>query len=576
LSTCNNSTEATASIAVYNGSACDAAECLDLIDNDCHESKRSGVAWVALAGMKYYIFLHEFRHAGDFQLKFEQLDPTSAPSTFPSLVPTGAYSSAPSVSMLPTAPTFQPSAMPSSSECILDINISCKVDVSGDACSEFIFDLDLFFIRQNKPWLIQYFETFSWSGNVTLTFNISSPLSGGRMVELKSLLGQTNFAGPLDLSDQVSGETLHPGEIYSVKYGGTLDFSGSNSLSSSWTVTGVASIGEACYGELPVTTFDIAGAGIVGTGITISPTASPQPTTNPTYSQAPTVPLDQTEPCKISAQIKCSDCEVAPSIDTCTSDYPIKLYFQYTGSPCNASTYRGQQITCVDFNTTALLPQYNDEFQKILHIEVEDLTNGVPLYIMPDFNRQLVVPFDHVVQFDIYPNITQPTEIIRITISGAILIDGAWSIEKGGEIYQIIELGTNCGSGLDDINLLTHYGSMQLFGFETLYQGKQIYDAPTFELVVSNIGSTLVETTSFSGPTVGGIDLAQIYRDDQYDPYIYFHQNLTLKDRQFTNKWDTYYKVALDSEETYVFEVGAVNPSNGLSCSSTAILQGPY
>ena len=102
--------------------------------------------------------------------------------------------------------------------------------------------------------LVQYFNEVQ--GNVScfadfaFSIDIEVPISvGGDNVTLTSLIATTNFAGVLNLSDQVAGKTVSPGGSIAVTLQGTIDASIRRTYVLELTVEGAKPSGEICRGS---------------------------------------------------------------------------------------------------------------------------------------------------------------------------------------------------------------------------------------------------------------------------------------------------------------------------------------
>jgi len=564
VNVCSNSTDVRAKIAVYSGPSCGEAACLEIVDYECQDSlvRRNGVTWLANEGVHYIIFVHDFEGAGEFVLTFEQLDPTLAPSTSPSEEPSAVFSSSPSVSMMPTGPTVAPSSKPSTSECTLEINLLCAVAALGEDCSTFdcavatvaatgedcsTFDFVAYFdaLQQygqygtgDHPWFSPV-SVFSTRIDIQFIFVGFLPLNSGRNVTIQSLTAMTSFDGMWDLSSQAAGRELSPEGATIVLVQGVVDAINRQQYTIEWDAEGRTENGELCTG-MGTSLFDV---GAYTTPPTLSPTSSAQPTPVP----------DETGPCMITSEISCDGCfdDAGPEITACTSGYPSLLLFQATGLPCNSSDYQGRWITCVDYNTSALLYGYYGSL--VMLVEVEDLTNGVPIL---ETNYFLEFP----VRFDLYnSSITPlPTEAIRITISES----------DSGRPLQIIEMGTACGREENDISLLTNYGALQLIGFETPSQEgvQQALNYVSFSLLVNNVGASPLEITSLSSTPPGLAERMQ---------WILGSNVSQARERTFS--WSNPVDQANLDEFALppVLMVGAINPLSGLVCNASAVLTLP-
>jgi hypothetical protein len=112
---------------------------------------------------------------------------------------------------------------------------------------------------------VSRFVTYSLEVDVEIPIEIRGP-----NVTLENLTVVTNFAGELDLSDQVAGALAPPGGTVTVTLGGTVDFSERLEYTFSATVTGThASTGELCAGTDVLSFF---AGGLAG-----GPTVPPEP-----------------------------------------------------------------------------------------------------------------------------------------------------------------------------------------------------------------------------------------------------------------------------------------------------------
>jgi len=177
---------------------------------------------------------------------------------------------------------------------------------------------------------ITCFETFSLSIDVLIPISVA-----GESATFQTMTAMTNFAGFLDLTDQVVGLTVEPGGSVPVSLEGTLDLTERKTYSSLFTISAVLNpSGQLCQGM----SFDSFVAGHpVPEGL-----PTPPPTIAPTFSPAPTFDPGTTA-CTISADIKCErikngravgGCEDIPDPRgvTCTGGYPTSLSFLYTGA----------------------------------------------------------------------------------------------------------------------------------------------------------------------------------------------------------------------------------------------------
>lgn len=175
------------------------------------------------------------------------------------------------------------------------------------------------------------FETFDIFLDVTIPFTIQ-----GESVTLQTMTAMTNFAGFLDLTEQVAGQVVEPGGSVPVVLQGTLDLTVRQTYSAFTTITGIESpSGNFCEG-MDFSSF-VAGDPLpenIPTQLpTKTPTISPAPTTDPGATA-----------CSIEASITCQrakngrfvgSCEDIPDPTgvTCSNGFfPSALTFRYSGT----------------------------------------------------------------------------------------------------------------------------------------------------------------------------------------------------------------------------------------------------
>ena len=194
------------------------------------------------------------------------------------------------------------------------------------------------------------FETFSLMINVVLPIDVR-----GDSATFQSMTAQTNFAGFLDLTDQVVGTVVQPGGSVAVMLQGALDLTQRREYTAVFSVTAITNpTGEICEGM----SFDSFTAGNpLPEGF---PTSSP--TKTPTLSPAPTLDSLSTA-CDMTAEIVCDtlkngrafeDCSRIPDPRgiTCSGgNAPTHLSFNYTGSEPVTISVDGKKETTT-YNVT--------------------------------------------------------------------------------------------------------------------------------------------------------------------------------------------------------------------------------
>jgi len=549
LSPCGDSSSVGARLAIFKGPSCDEATCLEsATDYGCGSlDERSGVTWIATEDVQYFVFVYGFEGSGDFVLNLIQLAPTPAPSASPTGAPTAIFFNSPTTTLTPTK-----SLQPSSGDCSLQISVTCTITGYEMDCSDFEFNIEDQYVDYSAaPWFFPLYQTGSFSVKIAFYVTVSVTENVGRTVVLQNLTSVTNYAGTIDLSDQVAGVSLGPGEFYGITLEGNIDISIRRDYTASHYVEATDANGDLCegFGE---------------TSHVIGENVGEIPTMSPTSSLEPTPLLDEEGACDISAQLSCDGCVGnRPNSTVCMSEHPTTLWFQRTAKPCNESTYSGRFVTCRDYNVTSLFLA-SDSFTAV---HIEDKTNGRPVFAgyFIDGNP---------VRFDLY-NDTKATEVIRITISDINYVEGLDSQlalgKSPGKPIQVVEMGVNCENELNDISLLTHYGALQLVGFETPLQGVQrAFDNARFQLTVANRGNSPAQITALSTSIP---DL-----DTEYDLYGESAVGRTISvDREETWLWG--YGVDLVDYPTrrpLTVQIEAVNPLSGLSCSAFVALALPY
>jgi hypothetical protein len=93
--------------------------------------------------------------------------------------------------------------------------------------------------------LVSCFQTFSFD----LQIAIPIAVEGGEAITLTNLTADTNFAGFFDLTDQVAGTTVQPGESVVATLEGTVDFSTEKTYALDFRIEGTNSDGELCIGQ---------------------------------------------------------------------------------------------------------------------------------------------------------------------------------------------------------------------------------------------------------------------------------------------------------------------------------------
>jgi hypothetical protein len=165
------------------------------------------------------------------------------------------------------------------------------------ACSGDVFLNDRFGASQLVEWNNVQQGTVSSKGSVTLTVGVTIPLTAGqRNVTLDSLLVRTNFAGFLNLTNQVARDTLTAGSSIAVNVPNQIDLATSMRYTLLADVVGGTDKGLVCTGE-NFTSFS-AGLPAPPTFPTVAPTHAPSTSMAPTLNRL-------TAPCNLQALIKC-------------------------------------------------------------------------------------------------------------------------------------------------------------------------------------------------------------------------------------------------------------------------------
>jgi hypothetical protein len=92
--------------------------------------------------------------------------------------------------------------------------------------------------------LVSCFETFSFSLNIAVPISVS-----GEAITLSKLTVDTNFAGQLDLTDQVAGVTVEPGGSVVATLEGEVDFSTAQTYTLEFNIEGTNASGDFCVGQ---------------------------------------------------------------------------------------------------------------------------------------------------------------------------------------------------------------------------------------------------------------------------------------------------------------------------------------
>jgi hypothetical protein len=92
--------------------------------------------------------------------------------------------------------------------------------------------------------LVSCFETFSFSLNIAVPISVS-----GEAITLTKLTADTNFAGLIDLTDQVAGQTVEPGGSVVATLEGEVDFSTAQTYTLDFDVEGTNASGDLCVGQ---------------------------------------------------------------------------------------------------------------------------------------------------------------------------------------------------------------------------------------------------------------------------------------------------------------------------------------
>jgi hypothetical protein len=329
---------------------------------------------------------------------------------------------------------------------------------------------------------IQFFNDVQ--GNVTcfgtlsfdLDIQVPFTIVGGSSITLETMTTVTNFAGIIDLTDQVQGTTVFPGDIVTVTLTATIDASERRRYTLLTTITGTANPGgNTCIG----TEFESFFAG--SPKAPIFPTI--MPTRAPTVSPAPT-PDPLNAECIINAGIFCEalfegrqlyDCDNIPNpLDVeCSDGNAINgLTFIYRGTKCPVVQ---NGFECRD-RVDAPLPE-----SVFVFVEAKELTTSVVVPLGGSFSA--FGEFDEAV----------------ITIS---------FVENGvaGEDIQEITIDTSCEDA-SVINLGQRYGAIELTGF--------VNARGTFSSVYDIKLSYVVQ----NGPFVTIVDSAFINSIFQVDPF---------------------------------------------------------
>jgi hypothetical protein len=135
------------------------------------------------------------------------------------------------------------------------------------------------FINEEQG-LVSCFQTFTFD----LQISIPIEVEGGEAITLTKLTADTNFAGFLDLTDQVAGVTVQPGETIVATLEGTVDFSTAKTYTIDFYVEGTNADGDLCVGEETVS-FEAGG---------LPPQVPSAPVSSPTSSKkgkGPSQPL---------------------------------------------------------------------------------------------------------------------------------------------------------------------------------------------------------------------------------------------------------------------------------------------
>jgi len=401
----------------------------------------------------------------------------------------------------------------------------------------------------------------AFSGGLLIQIPISVSHSTGRSVTLQSMTGETNFAGSINLSDQVVGIQVASGEsIVVVTLEGTFNFLERTNYTISLAADGITDSGEYCGGYLNES-FE-AGHDY----FTQSPTLSPVQYTN------------DTGPCSISTEISSTlRFGKPPNSTICTEGFPSALWFRYMGNLCNSSDYQGRKTTCVDFATPDYVYPY-------VLLQIDDVTNNETVFYYDFFDIGHPAPAR--VPLDLFQAGGKPTETLRITLSH--LVEEVPGVPDYVTL-QVVELGTSCND--DDIRLMTHYGRFQLIGFETPSQGQQIgIDYAEIFLTTSNTGDGPLNITSFLRKDLAtGEEWHGILHYDWWQSLTWmasgedaenWYDEIPLAPGQSeTLTWTTKHVDLVDfdpEEQLFIVNVEAKNTLNGLSCNTSTLLTLSY
>jgi len=339
-----------------------------------------------------------------------------------------------------------------SSDVLTPANTLQKV-LYHSSCSQNLFLKDRFGASQLVEWFNEEQGLISCFANATFDLVVTIPLDiRGDSITLASLISITSW-GVFNLTDEVFGLTLSPGDSVEASFSVTLDLTTRQQYSLLTEIIGTTDTGAECRG---VDFYAFVAGNPLPPGV---PTVTP--TLEPTTSLPPT-PDPLTTACSLVAEIRCSVANNViqeaglkaclelspPEFSVCdTGGRAEQLRFLYSPRPCDGSNTTTKEFKCRNENGG---PTTSDATIKFQGDKKDD-----PIL----FNAK--VGPGEVIIIDNAPNGGELPDKIKIDITN-----------DSGTRVQSMEYMTKCDDK-NDISLLTFYGSLQLTAFENTELGYQ-------------------------------------------------------------------------------------------------------